>query len=155
DFADVRTVMQSSGNALMGIGMATGPSRAGDAARRAIDSPLIDHEIRGATGIILSIAGGDDLSLHEITEAATVVQDAASSNANIIFGASVDPDLRGQVWITVIATGFHQSGSGAPRALPNGQATQVRRSGPRRPPGRGEVRWDADEIEIPAFLRER
>jgi cell division protein FtsZ len=154
DFADVRTVMQGSGNALMGIGMATGPARAADAARRAIDSPLIDTEIRGATGIILSIAGGEDLSLHEITEAATVVQDAASSNANIIFGASIDPDLAGQVWVTVIATGFLQANSGSVQRI-SSQAGAVPRSHVRRAPGRSEVRWDADEIEIPAFLRQR
>ena len=156
DFADVRTVMQTSGNALMGIGMATGQNRAADAARRAIDSPLIDIEIRGATGIILSIAGGDDLSLHEITDAANVVQEAASPNANIIFGASVDPDLRGQVWVTVIATGFQDGSERAGRATPRVQSLDARRQAGGRPaPGRRDVHWDADEIEIPAFLRQR
>ncbi len=156
DFADVRTVMQTSGNALMGIGMATGQNRSADAARRAIDSPLIDIEIRGATGIILSIAGGDDLSLHEITEAANVVQEAASPNANIIFGASVDPDLRGQVWVTVIATGFQDGSERAGGATPRVQSLDARRQAGGRPaPGRRDVHWDADEIEIPAFLRQR
>jgi cell division protein FtsZ len=148
--------MQSSGNALMGIGMATGQSRAADAARRAIDSPLIDVEIRGATGIILSIAGGDDLSLHEITDAANVVQEAASANANIIFGASIDPDLRGQVWVTVIATGFQDGSSTGRRGTVGVQSLDARRQAAARPSsGRRDVRWDADEIEIPAFLRHR
>src|SRR5262249_48851219 len=114
----------------------------------------IDVEIRGATGIILSIAGGDDLSLHEITDAANVVQEAASANANIIFGASVDPDLRGQVWVTVIATGF-QDGSTRRRAGGVQSLDARRQVGGRQASGRREVHWDADEIEIPAFLRQR
>jgi len=96
DFADVRTVMQTSGNALMGVGMASGATRGVDAARRAIASPLLGREIRGASGIVLSIAGGDDLALVEVTEAAAIVREAATDDANIIFGASVDPDLTGQ-----------------------------------------------------------
>jgi cell division protein FtsZ len=156
DFADVRTVMQTSGNALMGIGMATGSNRSADAARRAIDSPLLEVEIRGATGIILSIAGGDDLSLHEITDAANVVQEASSPNANIIFGASIDPELRGQVWVTVIATGFQDGSSPAGRGTSRVQSLDARRQAAARPsPRRRDVHWDADEIEIPAFLRQR
>ncbi len=105
DFADVRTVMQDAGSALMGIGYATGPNRAREAAERALGSPLIDAEIVRARGILLSISGGDDLSLVEVNEAAEVVRQTATDETNIIFGATVDPRLTGQVWVTVVATG--------------------------------------------------
>jgi cell division protein FtsZ len=149
DFADVRAVMQHSGNALMGIGMATGPTRAADAATRAIDSPLLGHPVHGATGFILSIAGGPDLSLHEITEAADVVQAAASENANIIFGASVDPDLGDQVWVTVIATGFDDGRGGGSRPARRREAPGL--SSDRR--SRPTPSFDADDFDIPPFLR--
>ncbi len=106
DFADVRTVMQDAGSALMGIGYATGPNRAREAAERALGSPLIDGEIVSARGILLSIAGGDDLSLMEVNDAAEVVRATATDDTNIIFGANVDPRLTGQVWVTVVATGL-------------------------------------------------
>jgi cell division protein FtsZ len=107
DFADVRTVMKDAGTALMGIGFsASGDNRAKEAAERALRSPLIDTEIAGAKGILLSIAGGDDLSLFEVNEAAEVVRQASTGDTNIIFGASVDDRLTGQVWVTVVATGF-------------------------------------------------
>jgi cell division protein FtsZ len=106
DFADVRTVMQDAGSALMGIGYATGPHRAREAAERALGSPLIDAEIVRARGILLSISGGDDLSLVEVNEAAEVVRQTATDETNIIFGATVDPRLTGQVWVTVVATGL-------------------------------------------------
>ena len=106
DFADVRTVMQDAGSALMGIGYATGPTRAREAAERALGSPLIDAEIVRARGILLSISGGDDLSLVEVNEAAEVVRETATDETNIIFGATVDPRLTGQVWVTVVATGL-------------------------------------------------
>ena len=106
DFADVRTVMQDAGSALMGIGYATGPTRAREAAERALGSPLIDAEIVRARGILLSISGGDDLSLVEVNEAAEVVRQTATDETNIIFGATVDPRLTGQVWVTVVATGL-------------------------------------------------
>ena len=106
DFADVRTVMQDGGNALMGIGYATGENRAREAAERALRSPLIDTELTGARGILLSIAGGDDLSLFEVNEAAEVVRQGAVDDTNLIFGATIDDHLDGQVWVTVIATGL-------------------------------------------------
>ena len=106
DFADVRTVMQDAGSALMGIGYATGPNRAREAAERALGSPLIDAEIVRARGILLSISGGDDLSLVEVNEAAEVVRQTATDETNIIFGATVDSRLTGQVWVTVVATGL-------------------------------------------------
>ena len=108
DFADVRTVMKDSGSALMGIGFSssTGDARAREAAERALRSPLIDEEITGARGILLSIAGGDDLSLLEVNEAAEAVRAAASEDTNIIFGATLDERLTGQIWVTVVATGL-------------------------------------------------
>ncbi|MGZ4317749.1 MAG: cell division protein FtsZ [Gaiellaceae bacterium] len=107
DFADVRTIMKDAGTALMGIGFsATGENRAREAAERALRSPLIDTEIAGAKGILLSIAGGDDLSLFEVNEAAEVVRQPATNDTNIIFGATIDDRLTGQVWVTVVATGF-------------------------------------------------
>jgi cell division protein FtsZ len=106
DFADVRTIMSDAGSAIMGIGFATGASRAREAAERALRSPLIDTEIVGARGILLSIAGGDDLTLLEVNEAAGVVRQAATEETNIIFGATIDERLAGQVWVTVIATGL-------------------------------------------------
>jgi len=111
DFADVRTVMQDAGNALMGIGFATGENRAREAVERALRSPLIDTELMGAKGILLSIAGGDDLSLIEVNEAAEVIRQAATDDTQIIFGATVDESLTGQVWVTVVATGFGTRGA--------------------------------------------
>jgi cell division protein FtsZ len=107
DFADVRTVMKDAGSALMGIGFSSSQeNRAREAAERALRSPLIDTEITGARGILLSIAGGDDLSLLEVNEAAEVIRQAATDDTNIIFGATVDERLAGQVWVTVVATGL-------------------------------------------------
>jgi cell division protein FtsZ len=106
DFADVRTVMQDGGNALMGIGFSTGENRAREAAERALRSPLIDTELGGARGILLSIAGGEDLSLFEVNEAAEVVRQGAVDDTNLIFGATIDERLNGQVWVTVVATGL-------------------------------------------------
>ena len=108
DFADVRTIMRDAGSALMGIGMASGPSRGREAARRAVTSPLVGHGIQGATGILLSVVGGDSLGLHEAMEIAEIVREAAHHDANIIFGATVDERLGDQVWVTVIATGFNR-----------------------------------------------
>ena len=111
DFADVRTIMKEAGTALMGIGFSTSDNRAREAAERALRSPLIDQQIMGAKGILLSIAGGDDLSLYEVNEAAEVIRSASTDDTNIIFGATVDERLTGQVWVTVIATGFGIQGA--------------------------------------------
>jgi cell division protein FtsZ len=111
DFADVRTIMKEAGTALMGIGFSTSENRAREAAERALRSPLIDQQIVGARGILLSIAGGDDLSLYEVNEAAEVIRSAATDDTNIIFGATVDERLNGQIWVTVIATGFGMQGA--------------------------------------------
>jgi len=108
DFADVRTIMQGAGTALMGIGFSTGENRAVEAAERALRSPLVDTELVTARGILLSIAGGNDLSLYEVNEAAELVRQSATDDTNIIFGATVDERLEGQVWVTVIVTGVGQ-----------------------------------------------
>jgi cell division protein FtsZ len=107
DFADVKTIMAGMGLAMMGTGMAEGPDRAIEAARRAISSPLLEGaSVNGSRGVIINITGGPDLSLVEVSEASLIVQEAADEDANIIFGAVVDPALKGKVKITVIATGF-------------------------------------------------
>jgi cell division protein FtsZ len=140
DFADVRTVMKDAGAALMGIGFSSaGEGRAREAAERALRSPLIDTEIVGAKGILLSIAGGDDLSLIEVNEAAEVIRGASTDDTNIIFGATIDDRLTGQVWVTVVATGLGG------------------RSRPTRRPAFGEpssaTSREADVLEPPSFLR--
>ena len=140
DFADVRTVMQDAGTALMGIGYATGPTRGREAAERALGSPLIDTEIVGARGILLSIAGGDDLSLVEVHDAAEVVRATATDETNIIFGATVDSRLTGQVWVTVVATGL--AGSRRRAATPSFSSSASE--------GHGS---DTDSTELPSFLR--
>ena len=137
DFADVRTVMKDAGSALMGIGYATGEDRAKVAAERALKSPLIDTEIVGARGILLSIAGGEDLTLLEVNDAAEAVRAAATDDTNIIFGATVDERLAGQVWVTVVATGL---GGTRRRAAPTFTG--------RTPTPRSE-----DPLEPPSFLR--
>jgi cell division protein FtsZ len=106
DFADVRTIMSEAGQALLGIGMGTGEQRAMDAATAAVASPLLETSVDGAQSILLSITGGADLSLWEVNEAAKAVAEAAHPEANIIFGAMVDERLEGEVWITVVATGY-------------------------------------------------
>jgi len=107
DFADVRTIMRDGGSALMGIGYSsTEEGRAQEAAERALRSPLIDADVLGAKGILLSIAGGEDLTLMEVHEAAEVVRQAATDDTNIIVGATIDERLAGQVWVTVVATGL-------------------------------------------------
>jgi len=113
DFADVRTIMSDSDTALMGIGFSSASeNRAREAAERALRSPLIDEEITGASGILLSIAGGDDMTLIEVNEAAEAIRAAATDDTNIIFGATVDDRLSGQVWVTVVATGIGRGRAG-------------------------------------------
>jgi cell division protein FtsZ len=107
DFADVKSIMAAQGNALMGTGRAAGPDRASLAAHMAVASPLLeDISVAGASGVLLNITGGRDLTLHEVNEASSVVIEAAGEDANVIFGAVIDPALDGEIVITVIATGF-------------------------------------------------
>ena len=148
DFADVRTVMTDAGSALMGIGYSEAPEgRAREAAERALRSPLIDTEIVGARGILLSIAGGEDLTLLEVNEAAEVIRQAATDDTNIIFGATVDERLAGQVWVTVVATGL-----GAPRrsSFTPSPARTIASSTAYEPGGRT---GSESERELPSFLR--
>ena len=146
DFADVRTIMANSESALMGIGFSSAgvESRAREAAERALRSPLIDAEITGATGILLSIAGGDDLSLVEVNEAAEAIRAAAMEDTNIIFGATVDERLTGQVWVTVVATGFGGRGRRSTRSEGSGWSL----------PGIGRKSHGDDDLDVPAFMRE-
>jgi cell division protein FtsZ len=137
DFADVRTVMENSGTALMGIGFSSGgENRAREAAERALRSPLIDTELGAARGILLSIAGGDDLGMLEVNEAAEVIRETATDDTQIIFGATIDERLTGQIWVTVIATGL-----GSPRAA-------------RQPSFVSTLTAPEDELEPPSFLRQ-
>jgi len=109
DFADVKAVMSKAGSALMGIGRANGENRAIEAAKQAIESPLLEVSIDGARGILFNVIGGNDLAMHEINAAAETITAAADPDANIIFGATINPDLDGEVIITVVATGFDAS----------------------------------------------
>jgi cell division protein FtsZ len=140
DFADVRTIMSGAGSALMGIGYSESQNRAREAAERALKSPLIDTEIVGAKGILLSIAGGEDLTLLEVNEAAEVVRGAATDDTNIIFGATVDERLNGQVWVTVIATGL---GGGHRRSFTPSFAAA----------GATSHSTGRDDSELPSFLQ--
>jgi len=106
DFADVKTIMTDAGSALMGIGVASGENRAVDAAKSAVLSPILDIDIKGATGILFNIVGGQDLAMHEIDDAARIIGEAANPDANIIFGATIDESFSDKIKITVIATGF-------------------------------------------------
>jgi len=109
DFADVKTVMSNAGSALMGIGRASGENRATQAAQQAIESPLLEVSIDGARGILFNVIGGTDMAMHEINTAAEAITAAADPDANIIFGATINPDLEGEIIVTVVATGFDAS----------------------------------------------
>ena len=152
DFADVRTIMTDAGSALMGIGEAEGESRAAEAARVAVSSPLLEASVEGATGILLNITGGSDLGLFEVNEAAEVVTGAADLNANVIFGAVIDESLRGKVRVTVIATGFDKS-------LRRERKERREVDEPEREREREEIPQGfdvpADVLEVPSFLRRR
>jgi cell division protein FtsZ len=156
DFADVRTIMSSAGNALLGIGMgAGGEQRAVDAAMQAVASPLLETSMEGARSILLSITGGRDLSLWEVNEAAKAVSEAAHPDANIIFGAMVDDKLDDQVWVTVVATGYGEQGRrNSVNRLnePAGEPRVRRTGGASRPPAPRRGGLAVDELEVPEFL---
>jgi cell division protein FtsZ len=154
DFADVRTVMSDAGTALIGIGAAGGESRAAEAAKEAISSPLLEESVEGASGILLNVTGGRDLGLFEVNEAAEIISSAADSNANIIFGAVIDDNMQDEVRVTVIATGFHHlTGRGAR------STRQTRGRAPDRSPRvddrqRSSLEISDEDIDIPSFLRD-
>jgi cell division protein FtsZ len=148
DFADVRTIMSDAGQALLGIGMGTGEERALAAAEKAISSPLLETSMEGARSILLSITGGPDLSLVEVSEAAKVVGDAAHGDANIIFGANIDDDLTDQVWVTVVATRF----DGRVRPQRRAEEPTIRRTQEGGRPRRGQRPGDIGSIDVPEFL---
>jgi cell division protein FtsZ len=175
DFADVKAIMSDAGSALMGIGHGTGDNRAIEAARAAIDSPLLELSIDGAKGILFNITGGPDLGMYEIDEAAKAITEAADADANIIFGAIIDEAMQGEVKITVIATGFESEQnrtqkklfSPAETPVSNIPSSQILRrnerasffSEPETPriieQKVVEEENDEDELEVPAFIRRK
>ncbi|NLP17818.1 MAG: cell division protein FtsZ [Firmicutes bacterium] len=138
DFADVKTIMHNTGSALMGIGRANGETRAAEAAKMAISSPLLETSIDGAKGVLLNITGGESLGLFEVNEAAEIIANAADPDANIIFGAVIDESLEEEIKITVIATGFEQR-------LAKGKSMD----------GLDIKSFANDTLDIPAFLRRK
>ncbi len=150
DFADVRSIMSEAGRALLGIGMAYGDDRAVLAAEKAISSPLLETSMDGARSILLSITGGSDLSLVEVSEAAKVVGEAAHPDANIIFGANVDEEISDQIWVTVVATRF----DGRPNPSPRAAEPTIRRTKDAEPGRRGRSGERGGElgIDVPEFL---
>jgi cell division protein FtsZ len=184
DFADVKTIMSGMGFAIMGTGIGEGETRAIDAAQRAISSPLLeDASVKGARGVIINVTGGPDFSLVEVSEASTIIQEAAHEDANIIFGAVIDPDMEGKVKITVIATGFdrpdasarqpsqtpvdlqHYSawrqddrvaaagGGGGRIAISRRPVLEVPASGAAAAAGGGSAEEPPSPLDVPAFLR--
>jgi cell division protein FtsZ len=179
DFADVRTVMQNGGAALMGTGIGSGENRALEAAQQAISSPLLDNvSINGASGVLINILGGEDLTLGEATQISEIIHDAVGDDAQIIFGAGNDPKLKGEVRVTVIATGFDRAVTGEP-VVDRGPAAQVLPFAQRRPAigatpaaaappahrpqpfvrpapsqtGKPAASPDVSDMEIPTFIR--
>jgi cell division protein FtsZ len=148
DFADVRTIMSDAGPALLGIGMGQGEKRAIDAAAQAVSSPLLETTLEGAKSILLSITGGNDLSLWEVNEAAQAVAEAAHPDANIIFGAMVDEKLEEQVWVTVVATGY---GEKRPAREERERHPSLRE--PAGEPRVSRMRRDSGiDVEVPEFI---
>ncbi len=135
DFADVKAIMTETGTALMGVGVGEGDNRTVDAAKAAISSPLLETTIDGARGVLINITGGTDLGLFEVNEAADIVAEAADPDANIIFGAVIDEKSKGEVRVTVIATGFDQKAT-------------IKKELERK-----DV--DIDDLDIPVWLRRK
>lgn len=172
DFADVKAIMQNSGSALMGIGRGTGENRAAEAARAAVESPLLEVSIDGAKGILFTIAGGENLTMFEVNEAAKVITDNADPNAKIIFGSTLDESLRDEIRITVVATGFggamsrSKDASRISRVNPSdmnyfGRTKGVRvqaeeqKKEEKDPSDAHSVGGGDDDMDIPAFIRKK
>jgi cell division protein FtsZ len=153
--------MHDAGSALMGIGSSSGENRAGEAAKEAISSPLLEESVEGASGILLNITGGHDLGLFEVNEAAEIVQSAADANANIIFGAVIDDAMADEVRVTVIATGFDHGRHSRPVAASGRSSAAPSRSrGANRDVTfddrqRSSLEIRDEEIDIPSFLKDR
>lgn len=150
DFADVKSIMSNAGTALMGIGFGSGENRALEAARAAIDSPLLELSIDGAKGLLFNITGGTDLSMFEVDEAAKVITEAADSEANIIFGATINENYTGEIKITVIATGFSGEEVKAAQKAVSGQMQRM--TGASKPTPAQSLE---EELETPAFMRKK
>lgn len=169
DFADVKTIMSNKGSALMGIGIASGETRAVEAAKKAISSPLLETSITGAKGVLMNITGGSSLSLFEVQEAADIVSTASDEEVNIIFGSVINEDLKDEIVVTVIATDFNEeSHSMDPRqqrntmnSAPRQQAAPVQQQAPQQQQVQHVQQEEVaqpvseDNYEIPAFLRNR
>ncbi len=155
DFADVRTIMRDAGSALMGIGQASGATRAVDAANAAVSSPLLETTLDGATGVLLNITGPPDIGLFEVNEAAEVVTGHADANANVIFGAVIDETMKDSIRVTVIATGF--GGRGARRRLASVVGSAALSTSSSSEDVRARLTRPAtsdDDIDVPSFLRD-
>lgn len=169
DFADVRSVMENAGSALMGVGYGSGESRAIDAARAAIESPLLELSINGAKGLLLSITGGSDLSMFEVDEASRLIKELCDPDANIIFGTSIDERYTGEIKITVIATGFNEETNAQIASMSRGGFGQSRvfGSAPTPQPTQRPMTQGAfgstptpppepqNDYDVPAFLRNK
>ena len=163
DFADVKAVMENAGSALMGIGYGTGESRAGEAAKAAIESPLLELSIAGAKGVLFNITGGNDLSMFEVDEAAKVITEAADPDANIIFGAVINDSYTGEIKITVVATGFdYQQKEGSIVRSRSAFSSPTATIGGPSPAPSGSIKSDGvpikqtdNELDIPAFIRQK
>ncbi len=154
DFADVRAVMADAGSALMGIGVASGKSRAKEAATSAISSPLLESTIEGAKGVVLNITGGNDLTLHEVNTAADTIYEIVDPNANIIFGAVIDEKMQGEIRVTVIATGFRGDSNATTSA--STKALNSANPAARTPQPGPEVNLNQPTgLDIPEFLQKR
>ncbi|EZP77955.1 cell division protein FtsZ [Parageobacillus genomosp. 1] len=164
DFADVKTIMSNKGSALMGIGIASGENRAAEAAKKAISSPLLETSIDGAQGVLMNITGGTNLSLYEVQEAADIVASAADQEVNMIFGSVINENLKDEIIVTVIATGFNENVASQPRPSRVGIGTIPKVTPAPKREKREEVTQDytalrsaqvEDPLDIPAFLRNR
>ncbi|MCS6818008.1 MAG: cell division protein FtsZ [Blastocatellia bacterium] len=157
DFADVKTIMSGMGRALMGTGYGTGENKALDAAKRAISSPLLEEaSIQGARGVLINVTGGPDITLHEVNQSITLIREAAHEDANILFGAVIDENMRNEIKITVIATGFDREAEASTSADIRGVATRPSGPGFSPPlPETGIPTRSHQDLDVPAFLRKR
>ena len=155
DFADVKTIMLNTGMAHMGVGRASGENRAEDAAKEAIQSPLLETSIEGARGVIINITGGEDLGLHEVNTAAELVQRSVDPEANIIFGTVTDPSMKDDIQITVIATGFEKPETITSLGVDNivTKAWDKKISAVGSIPSSSEMSSSQNDLDIPSFLR--